>query len=54
MVNLKYVKPELITLAHHPELNERWVQVRIAEDPTLLGLGDIILKDKERVQPHAG
>lgn len=54
MANLKYVKPELITLAHHPELDERWVQERIAEDPTLLGLGDIILKDKERAQPHAG
>src|SRR5262249_5313526 len=54
MTNLKYVKPELITLAHHPELNEQWVQARIAEDPTLLGLGDIILKDNERAQPHAG
>jgi hypothetical protein len=54
MTTLKYVKPELITLAHHPELNEQWVQARIAEDPTLLGLGDIILKDKERAQPHAG
>ncbi|MBI1831809.1 MAG: hypothetical protein HYR84_10200 [Planctomycetes bacterium] len=54
MSNLKYVKPELITLANHAELNERWVQERIAEDPSLLGLGDIVLKDKERVQPHAG
>lgn len=30
------------------------VQERIAEDPSLLGLGDLILKDKERIQPHAG
>jgi len=30
------------------------VQDIIAEDPTVLGLGDLILKDKERIQPHAG
>src|SRR5256885_16076916 len=54
MATLKYVKPERLMLHKHPELNERWVQQRIAEDPSLLGLGDIILKDKERIQPHAG
>lgn len=31
-----------------------WVQARIAEDPTLLGLGDLVLKDRERPQPRAG
>ncbi len=54
MSSLKYTKPELITLANHSEFNERWVQERIAEDPSLLGLGDIILKDKERKQHQAG
>ena len=52
--NLKYIKPERLFLADHPELNERWVQQRIAEDSSLLGLGDLILKDKERIQPKAG
>jgi hypothetical protein len=51
---MKFVKPDRISLREHPELNERWVQDRIAEDPSLLGLGDIVLKDKERRQPHAG
>src|SRR5438128_6046348 len=51
---LMYVKPEKIWLKDHPELNERWVQDRIAEDPSLLGLGDLVLKDKERIQPRAG
>ena len=27
---------------------------RIAEDPTMLGLGNLVLKDKERIQPRAG
>lgn len=51
---VKYIKPERIWLKGHPELNERWVQERIADDPSLLGLGDLILKDRERLQPHAG
>ena len=54
MALLKYVKPERIYLSNHPELNERWVQERLAEDPSLLGLGELIVKDKERIQPHAG
>ena len=54
MPDLKYVKPIPISIKNHPTLNERWVQDRIAEDPTLLGLGDLILKDKERIQPSAG
>jgi hypothetical protein len=48
------VKPQRIQLAAHLELNERWVQERIAEDPSILGLGDLIVKDKERMQPRAG
>ena len=51
---IKYVKPERIWLKDHADLNEKWVQDRIAEDPSILGLGDLILKDKERIQPRAG
>lgn len=51
---MSYVKFEKISLKNHPELNERWVQERIAEDPAILGLGDVVLKDKERIQPRAG
>jgi hypothetical protein len=35
-------------------LGEKWVQEQIADDPSLLGLGDLIVKDKERRQPRAG
>lgn len=51
---MQYTKFEQISLKNHPILNEAWVQARIAEDPTILGLGDVILKDKERNQPRAG
>ena len=50
----KYLRPERLTLKSHPELNEHWVQDRIAEDPSILGLGDLVLRDKERIQPRAG
>jgi hypothetical protein len=51
---MQYVKFERISLKNHPEFNERWVQERIKEDPGLLGLGDVIVKDIERLQPRAG
>lgn len=51
---LKFIKPERISLKAHPELDERWLQERIAEDPTILGLGDLILLNKEIIQPRAG
>ena len=49
-----YGKFSPVPLKSHPELSEMWVQERIAEDPSILGLGDLILKDKERLQPRAG
>jgi hypothetical protein len=54
MTTLKYTKPEKIPLKNHPEFNEKWIQEHIADDPSLLGLGDVTVKDKERVQPTAG
>jgi len=51
---MKLIKPEKISLATHPKLNEAWVQSVIADDPSILGLGDLSLKDKERMQPKAG
>jgi len=49
-----YTKAERVWLKASPVYNEKWVQDRIAEDPSLLGLGDLVLKDKERRQPNAG
>ncbi len=54
MSKLKYVKFDKVSLKGHPEFNESWLQERIADDPSILGLGDLILKDKERLQPKAG
>lgn len=50
----EFVEFEHFSIKSHSQLDERWVQDRIAENPALLGLGDVILKDKERIQPRAG
>ncbi len=47
-------KLETVSLKNSDTLTEKWVQQQVAEDPSLLGLGDLVLKDKERVQPRAG
>ena len=54
MMGHNYLKPERLSLKGHPHLNEKWVQDLIAEDPSILGLGDLVLRDVERRQPHAG
>lgn len=54
MADGNFVKAEKLWLKGHPTLNEKWVQEQIARDPAILGLGDLVLRDKERIQPHAG
>lgn len=49
-----YVPHQRLVLKTHPEFNEKWLQERIAENPGLLGLGDVDVKDTERMQPRAG
>jgi len=51
---MQYIKLDKINLKNDPTINEKWVQSIIASDPSILGLGDILLKDMERKQPRAG
>ena len=53
-MSMTYVKHETISLKLHSELNEKWVQDRISDDPSILKLGDLVLRDRERMQPRAG
>lgn len=46
--------PKFISLKGHPTLNEKWLQDRLAENPSLLGLGDLQVLDIERRQSGAG
>lgn len=51
---MNYKRHERIALKGHPQLSERWVQDRIAEDPSILGLGEVELVARERQQERAG
>jgi len=51
---MKSFKPEIVPLGNTPGLDEKWLQAQIAADPSILGLGDLDLKDRERSQPRAG
>ena len=51
---LQFTRPDRIDLKGHPDFAEKWVQQRIIEDPTILGLGDVELVVSEKIQPRAG
>jgi hypothetical protein len=51
---VQYVKHRRLKMKQHPDLTEKWVQAQIASDPGLLGLGEVDVKDVERVQPRGG
>ena len=53
-MNSKLTSFKKVSLKNHSNFNEKWIQERIAEDPSMLGLGDLVLKDKERIQQGAG
>lgn len=51
---IQYVKGNRVWLKDHPEFDEAWLRDIIANDPSILGLGDLVLKETERMQPKAG
>ncbi len=51
---MRHIQLKTIRLKNHQELNERWLQDIIADDPSIIGIGDVILKDKERIHHGAG
>ena len=51
---MEHVRLKSVSLRNHPVLDEAWLQRAIADDPSVLGLGDLVLKDRERTQPNAG
>ncbi len=54
MTKLNFSIPEKINLKTNSDFNEVWLQNRIAENPQILGLGELELIDRERKQHKAG
>ena len=48
------VVPKIVNMKNHPTLNERWLHDRLIENTSLLGLGDLDVRDSERRQPSGG
>ncbi len=51
---MEFLPPQAISLRTNPQFNEKWLQQKLTEDPALLGLGELVVKDVERRQLGAG
>jgi hypothetical protein len=51
---MKYVVPEIVSLKNSREFNEKWLQARIEEDPSIIGLGELEFRDTEKIQVGGG
>ena len=49
-----FVKFETVSLKDHPEINEKWVQQKIENDPSILGLGNLSVEQSEKTQSPDG
>lgn len=53
MSTLEYLKSEKVYIKN-TEFDEKWLQDRIEDDPTILGLGDLNIIERERQQSSGG
>ncbi len=51
---VKFSPVKIVRLKDLPGISEAWVQKILFENPSLLGLGKISGRDKERIQPSGG
>jgi predicted transport protein len=51
---MKHIQLKTLNLKRHPQLSEKWLHDVIAEDPSILGIGEVVVKDRERIHPGAG
>jgi hypothetical protein len=51
---MEFRKAKPVSLKTHETYNEKWLQKLLTDDPGVLGLGDLVVKDVERRQPRAG
>ena len=51
---MEHVELSKIRMTGSAELSERWVQGVLDANSSLLGLGELDVRDAERRQPHGG
>jgi len=52
--NLEFIISEKIFLKNHSQYDEKWLQNKIEENPELLGLGELEVIQRERIQSSKG
>src|SRR3990170_3716827 len=50
----KLIVPERISLREDPDFSEKWLEDRIVENPSILNLGEVEVRGRQRIQPRAG
>jgi len=50
----KIINLEQISLKNNKEIDEKYIQNYLALEPSVLGLGELVLLAKEKIQPKAG
>jgi hypothetical protein len=53
-LSMQYIKPKYISMKASDEFTEKWIQDQIADDPGILGLGDLSLISREKTLPGGG
>ena len=48
------IMPEYVNLKTDDRFTEKWLQDCLENSPELLGLGELVVKDRERLQPNNG
>ena len=51
---MQYETASFLSLKNHPQFNEAWLQAKLIENPSLLGLGDIEFRASERKLSSGG
>ena len=54
MNNSKIIKLQEISLQNTKEIDEKYIQNYLADNSSVLGLGELMLIEKEKIQPNAG
>ena len=54
MATPELAPPIFISLKNDQRFDEKWLQERLIENPSLLGLGDLEVRSSERRQPGGG
>lgn len=50
----EFERAQVLSMKLEQGLSEKWIEDIIAKEPSIIGLGDLTLRQKEKIQPGAG